>query len=170
VLIIQCTKKFAEDLKINVSKPTESTYNSIYAWHAHLVIINRHKCVQLMNNQSRYNFIMYGMKKADFMKFDQLVIKAIAENLMAEGINQKIIDKYLSNCDQVTYAASSERSIISQMNDIRLFIEARFTGDRQERLETDIFQLNRQLNQYVMLKLPKIYSKDTMVEALRDLK
>lgn len=45
----------------------------------------------------------------------------------------------------------------------------RFRGDREEDLETELYDINRKLNQYVMLKLPKIYSRDTMIEALRDL-
>jgi len=167
---IQCTKMLAEELRINVSKPTESTNNSIYAWHAHIFRINRHKCVQLMNNQSRYNFIMYGMKKADFMKLNQRIIDGIAENLAADGVEQNIIEQYLSNSNQIAYAVSSDRSIISQMNEMRLFIDARIICDGKEKnIETDLYQLNRQLNQFVMSRLPKVYSRETMIDALGEL-
>lgn len=57
----------------------------------------------VMNNVTRYNFVMYGLKKGDFNRFNQLVKEKIAENLLADGIAQTRIEKYLQNIGEATY-------------------------------------------------------------------
>jgi hypothetical protein len=42
--------------------------------------------------------------------------------------------------------------------------------DKLDGMETDIYELNRWLNRYIMMKLPKLYSGETMLEELLHLK
>lgn len=162
MFVIQCTKRLLEELKIDIYKETMPISNPIFSWHSHFFILNRKKCVIVMNNKTRFNFILFGLKKADFINLDSLIIKGIRENLLAEGISDDIIDKYLEGCNKVTYATSSDRSIINQMNEMKRNIEYIFKRDKAEGVETDIQELNRWLNRFVMLKLPKLYSGETM--------
>lgn len=169
MFVIQCTKRLLEELKIDIEKETMPISNPIFLWHSHLFLLNRKKCVIVMNNKTRFNFILFGLKRADFINFNSIVLRGIEENLLAEGISDDIIDKYLEGCNKVTYATSSDRSIISQMNEMKRNIEYIFKRDKAEGVETDIQELNRWLNRFVMLKLAKLYSGETMKEELMEL-
>lgn len=170
MLIIQCTKKLSDELKADISKVKPRVTNPLYSWHAHLFLWNRRKCVLVMNNKTRYNFVLFGLKKNDFKRFDDIVVQAITENLSADGIGEGIIKKYIQNCTEVSYTATSDRSIISQINEMIMASEHRMREDKLDGIKTDIYELNRWLNRYIMMKLPKLYAGETMLEELLYLK
>jgi hypothetical protein len=169
MLTIQCTKKLAEELKVNKSKITPTDSDKLFSWHAHLFLFNRRKYVLVMNNMTRYNFVLDGLKKAEFKVFDEVVVKAIAENLLADGVDKITIEKYLQRCGSISYTSTSDRSIISQVNEMIMMTKIQMENDRVDGIETNIYELNRWLNRFVMLKLPKAFSGETMREALRSL-
>jgi hypothetical protein len=166
MIAIQCTKKLINELKINISKDDFLPIAPLYSWHSHLFLCNRKKCVIVMNNLTRFNFIVTGLKKADFVKYDQIVTNAIEENLFAEGASKDRIDKYMRHCSPAIYRTTSERSIISQMNEMIMFAEHCMSLDKYDGIETNIQKLNRELNRFVMSKLPKCYSGERMLEEL----
>jgi hypothetical protein len=169
MLTIQCTKKLINELKIDLSnqEPIESV--PLYSWHSHLFVFNRKKCVIVMNNLTRYNFILTGLKKAEFIKYDQIVAAAIAENLLAEGASENTVDDYMKHCSSAIYRTASDRSIISQMNEMIMAAELWMSKDKYNGIETNMPKLNRRLNHFVMLKLPKCYSGVTVLEELERL-
>jgi hypothetical protein len=71
MITLQCTKKLATELEIPVSNEKLVTSDAIYCWHAHLFLFNRRKCVMVMNNESRYNFVMCGLMKKDFKRINE---------------------------------------------------------------------------------------------------
>lgn len=166
MLAIQCTKKLKDELKIDIPKEISVTLDLFYSWHSHLFMLNRRKCVIVMNNLTRYNFIMIGLRKENFKAYEQMVVAAIKENLLAEGASKEKVDKYIENCDSTVYLPTSDRSIISQMNEMIRVVEDWNSMDRYEGVETNIDEINRKLNRFVMLKLPKSYSGETMREEL----
>jgi hypothetical protein len=70
----------------------------------------------------------------------------------------------MQNCHSAIYLPTSDRSIISQMNEMIRVIEYWNSMDKYEGVETDIQEINRRLSRYVMLKLLKSYSRETMLE------
>ncbi|MDT8715896.1 hypothetical protein IAI10_04450 [Clostridium sp. 19966] len=122
-----------------------------------------------MNNKTRFNFVLVGLKKADLLKFDSLIVNEIKNNLLAEKIDEAVIDRYLQVCSVVIYKTSSDRSILSQINEMKRSIEYVFNKNKVDGVETDIYELNRWLNRFVMLKLPKLYSGETMRDELMEL-
>lgn len=123
MLAIQCTKKLKDELKIDIPKESSVNLDPFYSWHSHLFILNRRKCVIVMNNLTRYNFILVGLKKENFKVYDQMVVEAIKDNLLEEGSRKEQVDKYMKNCDLTIYLPTSDRSIISQMNEMIRVIE-----------------------------------------------
>lgn len=166
MLAIQCTKKLKDELKIDILKEISVTLDTFYSWHSHLFMLNRRKCAIVMNNLTRYNFIMMGLRKENFKAYDQTVVDAIKENLLAEGAPKEQVDKYIENCDSAVYLPTSDRSIISQMNEMIRVVEHWNSMNKYEGVETNIDEINRKLNRFVMLKLPRSYSGETMLEEL----
>lgn len=166
MLTIQCTKKLLTELKIEPDKKIISICDPIFSWHSHIFLLKRKKCVIVMNNKTRFNFIICGLKKADFLNFNSVITAGIKENLLAEGIDASVTDRYLQQCDNIIYTASSDRSILSQISEMKGCIEYITESDKAEGIETDIYKLNRWLNRFVMSKLPKLYSGETMRDEL----
>lgn len=166
---IQCTKKLEAEIKDPLFNKIQSQSQPLYAWHAHSFTSNRRKCVLLMNNQTRYNFILYGLKKDDFRRFDHVIYEKIVENLTADGIGQSLIEEYLKNYKQVIYTKTSDRSILGQINEMIFVAKDEIERNISEIGDPAIDQINRLLNRFIILKLPKLYTVETMYEALQEL-
>ncbi|EIJ78020.1 hypothetical protein PB1_10659 [Bacillus methanolicus PB1] len=122
-----------------------------------------------MNNLTRYNFVIFGLRKADFKHFDEIVLREIAENLKEDQVKKINEQKYINKCDQVLYTSTSDRSIISQINEIISETKYKMEEDKVNGIETNIYELNRFLNRFVMLKLLELYSGETIRNALHNL-
>ncbi|RBW67463.1 hypothetical protein DS031_22175 [Bacillus taeanensis] len=119
-----------------------------------------------MNNKTRYNFVLAGLKKEDFKKFNKIFLNNLAENLQADQIDSEAIKAYVSNGNIVSYTSTSNRSIISQMNEMIMVSKSILEEDNMQGIETDLYELNRFLNRFVMLKLPETYSGEAMRKVL----
>ncbi|MCM3733141.1 plasmid pRiA4b ORF-3 family protein [Fictibacillus nanhaiensis] len=164
MIYIQCTKKLLEELKISVEKVDVTHADPLYCWHANIFVHNKKKCVLVMNNHTRYNFLLYGLKSNNFKNFTNLVIQGIKQNLLADEFDASAVDEYLLRCKESAITTTSERSIISQIKEMVHFCEF-FLDDFKEQNEIpDLVKINRNLNTYVMSKLPQIYSVKAMKE------
>lgn len=169
MLLIQTTKKLTEQLNKKYSKENIIENASIFSWHAHVFFYKRRKYVIVMNNRSRYNFILGSMVKKDFMKFDERVKEGIKDNLLADEFSPEIVEKYLDQCETIHFAPTSDRSIISQMNEMISATKHMWNVDDIEVQGVELFERNRRNNEFVMLTLPETYSKDAMESALREI-
>lgn len=118
MLILECTKKLADQLKVNLDSELPPDVDPFYAWHANLFMHKRYKCAVLMNNETRYCIVLLGMKKEQLKHFGRTVILAVAENFLAEGFTQDIVERYLINTDDIIYSKTHDRRILGQMNDM----------------------------------------------------
>jgi len=166
MLLIQTTKKLADQLNVKSTKDQIIQNDSLYAWHAHLFVFDRRKYVIVMNNKSRYNFILGGLVKKDFMRFEALVKDAIKENLIADELDAHVVQKYLEQCDTINFAPTDNRSIISQMNEMILVTKHIWNAEGLKTKDIDLADLNRRNNRFVMLTLPERYSVKAMKSAL----
>lgn len=113
---IGCTKKLLDELGC---KPFEArTENPIFSWHANLLTINRRKAVLLINDDSRYPVLLFGLKAANFKILNKLIVLAIKETFLAEGFSPEIVEKYLNDAGTVTFTRTTNRSVLSTMNQI----------------------------------------------------
>lgn len=119
-MIIECTKKLADTMKMKVEPYDPTNSSPFYEWHANLFMFDRRKGVILMNNLTRYCIILYGLKMEHFKKFDDVVLSAIRETFLSEGFSSSVVDKYLSNCGTVIYTKTHDRKILGQMNDFHI--------------------------------------------------
>ncbi|MEH7349529.1 DUF6933 domain-containing protein [Gottfriedia acidiceleris] len=112
-MYIQLTKKLSDEMKIKVEKPDLSNENQLFCWHANIFKIGRKKCVLVMNNVTRYCFVMYGLLKKDFTNFEVLMKRSIVTNFLANEFDVEKVDQYMKQLGEVQYTATSDRSIIS---------------------------------------------------------
>ena len=125
-MLISCTKKLADAIKIKVFEVVPLRRNPLFEWHANLFVFNRRKGVIVMNNLTRYSVVLYGLKAEHFNKFNVLVLSAIEQVFRAEGwFSDEVISHYMRTGSQVIYANSSDRSILGQLVDVQYHLEWR---------------------------------------------
>jgi Plasmid pRiA4b ORF-3-like protein len=168
LVYIQCTKKLFAEIKCPIEKIDVTHADPLYCWHANIFVHNRKKCVLVMNNFTRYNFLLYGLKSNDFKNFSKVVVKGIQENLVADGFDSATVNEYISHCKELDITTTSERSILSQITDMVLYLEIVLEECKEKRTDPDLNKINRNLNQLVMLSLPQIYSIKAMQEVLNE--
>ncbi|RXI96461.1 plasmid pRiA4b ORF-3 family protein [Anaerobacillus alkaliphilus] len=113
-MIIHCTKKLLDELKIKPSIETEE--NPLFSWHANILIINRKKTVVFVNDLNRFVVVLYGLKAKELQKLDECFIRGIREVFQAEGIQEEVIEDYLQQVKQVSFAKTKGRTYVARLN------------------------------------------------------
>jgi len=113
-MLICCTKKLLVELKVEPELVEEE--NSLFSWHANIIVVNRKKVVVLVNDHNRYAVVLYGLKAKDFKRFNEIALQGIRETFQGEGISDKVIDKYLLHTGEVTITKTKDRTSVARMN------------------------------------------------------
>lgn len=148
-MIIECTKKLADAMKIKVKPYDVANAESFYEWHANLFMFDRRKGILLMNNKTRYCIVLYGVKLEHFKRFDKVVLDSISETFLAEGFDENIIDKYIANCRNVDYTKTHDRSVLGQMKDFDISISWQIE-DYLPSENINLIELNKWVNNTLM--------------------
>ncbi|UAL47131.1 plasmid pRiA4b ORF-3 family protein [Sutcliffiella horikoshii] len=115
-MIIQCTKKLFDELKIVPALQEGEETNLLLAWHANFLKIGRHKFIVLVNDKNRYAIVLYGLKAKDKKNFDTLVKEAIREVFQAESIKDEVIENYLQATSAMVYDKTRDRKLVARLN------------------------------------------------------
>jgi hypothetical protein len=121
-MLIECTKKLGDYLKITLEDITPIEREPFYEWHANLFMFDRRKGVILMNNQTRYCIILYGLKGEHIKRFNEIVLTSIEETFIAEGFPIDKVNRYIEHCGEVVTAKTHDRSILGQINEFHIHI------------------------------------------------
>ncbi|MBT2214700.1 plasmid pRiA4b ORF-3 family protein [Virgibacillus dakarensis] len=113
-MLIQCTKKLLDQLKIKSAPKADE--NPFFSWHANLLYINRRKTVVLINDQTRYAIVLYGLKEKDFSQIHQRIVQAIQEVFQSEGISEEIVARYLEEAGELTFTSTKDRAAVARLN------------------------------------------------------
>lgn len=140
----------------------------MYEWHANLFIFNRRKGVIMMNNQTRYSVVMYGLKAEQFKKFDQVALAAIERTFLTEGFSEKAVAQYIKNCQEVVFTKTHDRSVISQMNDM-LLIASYWTEDYLSATELCVTDLSKRLGESPLGSLKYAYPINLLRQAMSEI-
>lgn len=85
-------KKLLEELGMKAVQV--SMERPLFSWHANLISINRRKTIVLVNDSNRYVIVLYGLKTKDFNNISEIILKAIVETLLDEGIKAEIVENW----------------------------------------------------------------------------
>lgn len=148
-MIIECTKKLADAMKIKLKPYDAASSDSFYEWHANLFMFDRRKGVLLMNNKTRCCIVLYGVKMEHFKRFDKVVLDSIRETFLAEGFQENIVDRYITKCGNAEYTKTHDRSILGQMIEFDISISWQI----EEHLPSEninLIELNKWVNNTLM--------------------
>ncbi|QAA32133.1 plasmid pRiA4b ORF-3 family protein [Clostridium manihotivorum] len=115
-MLICCTKKLQEQIGVKCENIEDG--NDLFSWTANIVMINRRKSVVVVNDSSRFGFILYGLKAKDFKNFDNVVIDGIRKSLRSQKIKEEIIEAYLKDAGKAVYSKTRGRKYVSRLNTV----------------------------------------------------
>ena len=125
---LQLTKKLSDKLKVDLVEINTSNYSDIENYHCNLLKFGRDNCVLITNDKTLFSFFIYGLKASDFKDFKESISQPIFKILMELGFSQSQFEKVLLSLENIQYSKTSNRSVISSMNDMKNQIEAYLYG------------------------------------------
>jgi hypothetical protein len=165
-MIINCTKKLCEKLRIKPESVTAD--NPLFCWCANLVKLNRRNTVVLINPESRYTIVLVGMKSADFKRFDKIAIQAISDFLIYDGIDKKLVERYITDSGDTVLSKNTDRKATARLNksceELPLWAEYESSEALLQK------QLSKKFNRNLFFKRNKDYfnSDETFYKMLED--
>lgn len=170
-MLIQCTKALLDKLGVKGSELSSPEGhgqfpNSLFAWHANFVSIDRRKAIILMNNETRYPVVIFRPSKQDFSKIKELICEAITAALRMEGVRKEVIETYMAQASEVSFSKTSDKSMVAKMNNAVREIELmREYLDDNTRVQRYISIVT---GRFIQMSGPKeaFYPIDKMIECL----
>lgn len=162
MITIALTKKLFE-LSTLVEEQDNEEEAEFYKWHANVFRMAKKNNVIFMNNQTRYNFILFGMKKEHYKNINQLFVQSLIENLRADEVPDSKITEYVSNADAIKFTKTYSRSVLGSMTDMVKMTE--FLISVYPPHQMNIIALNQKNNRCPLVKLSS-FPERLMKEAL----
>ncbi|OVE75062.1 hypothetical protein BVX95_00385 [archaeon D22] len=164
MIAIQCTQKLLKELPEEYTGALIPTV-PLGCWHANLLILDRRKCVLFTNDETRYSFLVAGLRKPDFQMLDEVFRQGLFRSLRLAEFSQESIGRVLDEVREVVFTRSSSRSVLGTMNDMTNIIKWT-VHDEGGLSNVDIDELNQKLNKTPLGPLGYKYAIDKAREAL----
>ncbi|WP_113930621.1 plasmid pRiA4b ORF-3 family protein [Bacillus sp. P14.5] len=113
-MLIQCTKKLLDDLKVSAEESFEE--NPLFSWHANIIKLGRKKTIVLVNDHTRYSIVLYGVKAKDLKNLSGLLMESIREIFKAEGVKPEIIEQFIQQSGEAAFTKTKDRKSVARMN------------------------------------------------------
>ena len=164
MITIQCTKKLLKEVGQEYREAIIPTV-PLGGWHANLLLLNRRKCVLFTNDQTRYSFLVAGLKKPDFQLLDEVFRQNLFKCLIRDEFSQEAIEKVLDEICDIAFTKTSSRSVLGTMNDMANIIKWT-VHDEGGLLNVDVDEMNMELNRMPHGPLDYRHSLHMMKDAL----
>jgi hypothetical protein len=138
---LQVTKILRDKLKRDIIEVDTTNYSDIDNYHCNLLKFGKNNGVLITNDKTLFSFFIYGLKANDFKHFEEVLRESIFKLLINGGLSQNQFEKVLNSMENFQYSKTSNKSVISSMNDMKRMIEGFLYGG------DDIFEINKKLNQ-----------------------
>lgn len=119
--------------------------SSINEWYVNLFYLNRRKCLMFTNAGALFSFVAAGVSRKDIQNLPELFCKALSRALFYEEFTAGQIQEIMKRLDQITIAKTSNRSVLSSMN--QMIFEYEYMAGKYAHLgDEGMITANRKLN------------------------
>jgi hypothetical protein len=125
MFIIGATQKVLKELQVAATNDVKVS-KSLNEWHLNLFKIGRYQCLILINDLTLYSVVIPGVKKKDLANIDGLLIRHLAENLLNEGIDPVLIEKFLKQGNEFLFTKTHNRSVVGVIVELVKFIQFQY--------------------------------------------
>ncbi len=143
-MLIQCTKKLLDQLKI---KPTVAQEEPLFSWHANITTVNRRKTIVLANDSNRYPIVLHGVKAKELKNIGKYIIEAIRETFIDESIKEEIVTQYLNASPTIIFTKTNGSKYTGRLTNICRVVD--YYEEYIDTEKTNQSVLNRKLGKYI---------------------
>ena len=164
--LIRCTKKLLAEMEAHVSSSSEPANAArLGNWYAHLLRIDRKKCVLFTSERTLLTFLAVGLSRDAIRDHVTLFQAGLRQLLEGEGFAPGDVDSVLDEYQELALAATTDRSVLGSLNDLGRMAAAYIQHDGGLRV-SDPGTVNRRLNQTPMSRLQMASPLETTRRAL----
>ncbi|MGW8956815.1 DUF6933 domain-containing protein [Paenibacillus sp. NPDC055715] len=158
MFVIRGTQKLlkewdTEPLQVDIYPPLNS-------WHANLFLLNRRKNIVFMHDASHLSVTLFGIKKAQYKNLPTLFVQALKELMISEGFDEKIVEAYTQEGEQMLATTTNSHSVMGILDEI-IFVMKELDMEHGSDLEK-----NQWNNRIVFKTVQYQYPVDAFEEAL----
>jgi len=125
------------------SAPAAEGKGPLFDFSANMIMLNRKKCIVVMNNETCCGFLLYGITASDKKRLQEMLEAGLRNMLAAENISESVIDRYIADCTfPATFCKTANRSAVAKLNHFCQRVE-RFLDcfDPEDQLQTILLPL-----------------------------
>ncbi len=142
--VFHCTRKLAQKLSGVSAAPIGET-GALGSWHAHLVRLDRLRCVLYCHDDTRYCLFQPRLRAPQFADLGRWHRELFCASIAIEGIADAVIAKVDAILGTARFDTKTDRSVLASMN-IALSDLAAHVADVAHVLELDPLRASQQLN------------------------
>src|SRR5438552_313586 len=151
--LIRCTRKLLTEMAAHVSSAAELAQAAqLGDWYAHLLRIDRKKCVIFTSERTLLTFLAVGLNRDAIRDYATLFRGGLRQLLESEGFAPGDVDRVLDEYQELTLAPTTDRSVLGSLNDLARMAAAHIQHDGGLR-GCDLGAINQQLNRTPMSRL-----------------
>ena len=154
--ILRCTKKLLAELNVK-PEDIEEQSQGISNWHANLISVDRRKCILFTHDITLFSIFLPGLRKPEFQNIKDVFGQTLFKSLISESFSQSHIELFLDDIRNIQFTKTNNRSVIGSMTDLTFQIKFTISGNGGL-ANTDIVQLNHDLNRVPMSAIKEIHS------------
>ena len=149
--ILRCTRKLLKELRVkdNDLVPESEIPSLLGDWYAHLLSIERRKCVLFTNEETLFTFAAVGLRRPAFDRIGDVFRSRLRESLQEEGIPADQADKVLGEYESLPLGRTESRSILGSMNDLAHHLKWYMASER-DLMPDALPSIQRRLNDMPM--------------------
>ena len=118
--LIHCTNKLQEEMGLEKADLCEvlPKFSYLGSWHANLMYVGGKKCILFANDKTLFNFIAAGVSRAQIRNLGDMFKNLLQCVLADECFEVSVIEKIMSEYEELGYAKTINRSVLGSMNDL----------------------------------------------------
>ena len=151
--MLRCTRKLLTEMEARVASAAEPAHAArLGDWYAHLLRIERKKCVIFTCERTLLTFLAVGLDRDAIRGFAVLFQEGLRRLLESEGFEPGDVDRVLDEYQELAVAPTTDRSVLGSLNDLARMAAAHIERDGGLR-GCDLGAINHQLNRTPMGRL-----------------
>jgi hypothetical protein len=116
---LQLTKTLINRIKPTLSDIDISEYSDIDNYHCNLLQYDSENVLLITNDTTLYSFVIFGLKSKDFKDIEEVIRQSVFKLIIESGFSRKQFEKILLSMESFIYSKSSNRSVVSTMNEMK---------------------------------------------------
>jgi len=164
VVVIRLTSSLAKKMSLNLTETQEQSTSKLGDWYASDFRLGSKHLILCTSSIGRWPIVISA---APYKNFHERLISELKPSLKWLGISDDLIDKELTQFNEIQYGKNKDRSLVGTMVDSIKSCEHYFYNDPE--IGSDLIEISKRLAHIPHMSKVKGWPEDMTREALKEL-